>query len=140
MEAAIEGREIECGVLSGRGGGAPRVSLPGEVVMRTREFYDYDAKYLDPEAAQLVCPTDMRDGELREMRRLAARVFTAIGCAGLARVDFFLTESGFVVNELNTMPGFTPISMFPKCWEASGLDYPALISELIDLALDLPEA
>jgi len=136
VESAIEGREIECGVLQGHGGGAPRVSLPGEIVMRTREFYDYDAKYLDPDAAELVCPTSIGEGELREMERLAARVFEAIGCAGLARVDFFLTASGLVVNELNTMPGFTPISMFPKCWEASGIGYRELITELVDLALE----
>jgi len=136
VEAAIEGREVECGVLSGRSGGAPRVSLPGEIVMRTREFYDYEAKYLDPDAAELVCPADVREGELREMRRLAARVFEAVGCSGLARVDFFLTDSGFVVNELNTMPGFTPISMFPKCWEASGIGYRELITELVELALE----
>jgi len=136
VEAAIDGREIECGVLSGRDGGRPRVSLPGEIVMRTREFYDYEAKYLDAGAAQLVCPTELREGELREMQRLATRAFESIGCAGLARVDFFLTDSGFVVNELNTMPGFTPISMFPKCWEASGLGYRELITELVELALE----
>lgn len=135
VEAAIQGREIECGVLGGRAGGAPRVSAPGEIVMRSREFYDYTAKYLDADAAELVCPAPLGEGELREMERLAARVFTAIGCAGLARVDFFLTESGFVVNELNTMPGFTPISMFPKCWAASGIDYRELITELVELAL-----
>ena len=135
VEAAMEGREIECGVLSGRDGAAPRVSLPGEVVMRTREFYDYEAKYLDPDAAELICPAVLGRGELREMERLAARVFEALGCAGLARVDFFLTAGGFVVNEVNTMPGFTPISMFPKCWAASGIGYRELISELIDLAL-----
>jgi len=135
VEAAIVGREIECGVLSGRDGGATRVSLPGEIVMRTREFYDYDAKYLDPDAAELVCPAPLGEGELREMQRLAARVFDSIGCSGLARVDFFFDGSAFVVNEVNTMPGFTPISMFPKCWEASGIGYRELISELIDLAL-----
>jgi D-alanine-D-alanine ligase len=136
VESAIVGREIECGVLSGRDGAATRVSLPGEIVMRTREFYDYEAKYLDPDAAELVCPAEIGPGELREMQRLAARVFDSIGCRGLARVDFFLTESGLVVNEINTMPGFTPISMFPKCWAATGIDYRDLITELIDLALE----
>ena len=134
VEAAIEGREIECGVLSGRDG-APRVSLPGEIVMRTREFYDFEAKYLDPEAAELVCPVPLADGELREMRRVAARAFEALGCSGLARVDFFYTGAEFIVNEVNTMPGFTPISMFPKCWAASGIGYRELITELIELAV-----
>jgi len=136
VEGAIVGREIECGVLQGRAGRAPRVSLPGEIVMRTREFYDYEAKYLDPDAAELVCPTALGADELLEMQRIAVRVFEAIGCAGLARVDLFLTDSGFVVNELNTMPGFTPISMFPKCWEASGIGYRELITELVELALE----
>jgi len=135
VEAAMTGREIECGVLSGRDGGAPRVSLPGEIVMRSREFYDYAAKYLDPDAAELVCPAELPEGRLEEMRATAARAFDAIGATGLARVDFFLTADGFVVNEINTMPGFTPISMFPRCWAASGLDYPALITELIELGL-----
>ncbi len=135
VERAMLGREIECGVLSSRTPGAPpRVSLPGEIVIHGREFYDYEAKYLDGGAAELICPTHLRDDELREMQRVASRVFKTIGCDGLARVDFFYDGATFVVNELNTMPGFTPISMFPKCWEASGLSYPALITELIDLA------
>jgi len=135
IEAAITGRELECGVLSGRDGAAPRVSLPGEIVMRTRAFYDYAAKYLEADAAELVCPAPLGDGELREMQRIAARAFEAIGASGLARVDFFFTGTEFIVNELNTMPGFTPISMFPKCWAATGVDYPSLITELIELGL-----
>lgn len=135
VEGAIEGREIECGVLSARDGGEPRVSLPGEIVMRSREFYDYAAKYLDPEAAELVCPTELRERELWELQRVAARAFTAIGGSGLARVDCFFTGSEFIVNEVNTMPGFTPISMFPKCWQASGIGYRELITELIELGL-----
>src|SRR5690606_29219254 len=103
IEAAMPGREIECGVLSGRDGEAPRVSLPGEIVMRTREFYDYAAKYLERDAAELVCPAPLGEGELREMRRVAARAFEAIGASGLARVDFFFDGTGFVVNEVNTM-------------------------------------
>ncbi|MBO9578400.1 MAG: D-alanine--D-alanine ligase [Microbacteriaceae bacterium] len=136
VEAAVVGREVECGVLSGRAGGPTRVSLPGEIVMRTREFYDYEAKYLDGDAAELVCPTVLEPGELRELQRLAARVFDSLGCRGLARVDVFFTGTDFVVNEINTMPGFTPISMFPKCWEASGIAYRDLITELIELALE----
>jgi D-alanine-D-alanine ligase len=136
IEAAVVGREIECGVLSGRDGGPTRVSLAGEVVMTTREFYDFDAKYLDPSAAQLICPTELGDGELRELQRVAAQAFEAIGGSGLARVDFFFTGAEFIVNEINTMPGFTPISMFPKCWLASGMSYPELIDELISLGLN----
>ncbi len=135
VEAGIVGREIECGVLSGRGGGPTRVSLPGEIVVHGREFYDYDAKYLDPDAAELICPTSLHERERWEMERVAARAFEAIGGEGLARCDFFFTGTEFVVNELNTMPGFTPISMFPKCWAASGIAYPELITELIELGL-----
>lgn len=136
VEQAIVGREIECGVLGGRGGDLPRVSLAGEVVVTGRAFYDFAAKYLDVPGVELVCPTRLSDGELWELRRVAARAFEAIGGAGLARVDFFLTPSGFIVNEINTMPGFTPISMFPKCWIASGMSYPELIDELILLGLE----
>jgi D-alanine-D-alanine ligase len=136
IESAVVGREIECGVLSGRGGSAPRVSLAGEIIMQTREFYDFEAKYLDPDAARLVCPVDLSEGESRELERVAARAFEAIGASGLARVDFFFTGTEWIVNELNTMPGFTPISMFPKCWEASGMSYPQLIDELIQLGLE----
>jgi D-alanine-D-alanine ligase len=140
VEAAIVGREVECAVLQGRadgpGGGAPRVSVAGEIVLTTREFYDFDAKYHDAPGVELVCPADLREGELREMQRIAARAFEAIGGAGLARVDFFLGDEGFVLNEVNTMPGFTPISMFPACWLASGISYPELITELIELGLE----
>jgi D-alanine-D-alanine ligase len=136
VERAIVGREVECAVLGGRAGGAARASVAGEIVVTGRDFYDFEAKYRDAPGVELVCPADLREGELAEMQRIAVRAFEAIGGAGLARVDFFLTETGFVVNEVNTMPGFTPISMFPKCWLASGLSYPALIDELIALALE----
>jgi D-alanine-D-alanine ligase len=136
VETAVAGREIECGVLAGRAGGPTRVSLAGEIVMTGREFYDFSAKYLDATGADVVCPTSLTDAEAASIRDLAARAFDAIGGAGLARADFFLTESGFVINELNTMPGFTPISMFPKCWLASGMSYPELIDELIQLGLE----
>lgn len=135
VEQAIVGRELECGVLSGHAGAGPRVSVAGEIVVTGRDFYDFEAKYLDDSAAQLICPADLHPGELQEMKRIAARAFEAIGGAGLARVDFFFTGTGFIVNELNTMPGFTPISMFPKCWAASGMGYPELIDELIQLGL-----
>jgi D-alanine-D-alanine ligase len=135
IEEGVVGREVECGVLEGRDGGPTRVSVAGEVVMTDRAFYDFDAKYLDAPGIELVCPAPMSDEQLATMQSIAATAFEAIGGAGLARVDFFLTEHGFVVNELNTMPGFTPISMFPACWIASGLSYPELIDELIELAL-----
>jgi D-alanine-D-alanine ligase len=136
VEQAIVGRELECGVLPGRNGGPVRVSVAGEIVVTGREFYDFEAKYLDAPGVDLVCPADLREGELSEMQRIAAHAFEALGGEGLARVDFFYTGTEFYVNEVNTMPGFTPISMFPTCWIASGLSYPELISDLLDAALD----
>ncbi len=134
VEQAVVGREVECGVLEGRDGAPPRVSVAGEIVITGRDFYDFEAKYLDAPGIDLACPADLRGGELAEMQRIAARAFEAVGGEGLARVDFFFTGTEFFVNEVNTMPGFTPISMFPKCWIASGMSYEDLISELIDLA------
>ena len=136
VEQAIVGRELECGVLPGRDGGPVRVSVAGEIVVTGREFYGFEAKYLDAPGGDLVCPADLREGELSEMQRIAAHAFEALGGEGLARVDFFYTGTEFYVNEVNTMPGFTPISMFPTCWIASGLSYPELISDLLDAALD----
>jgi D-alanine-D-alanine ligase len=136
VESGIAGREVECAVLQGRDQGPTRVSVAGEIVFTGREFYDFDAKYRDAPGIELVCPADLEPGELEEMQRIAARSFDAIGGRGLARVDFFYTGSDFIVNEINTMPGFTPISMFPACWLASGLTYPDLITELIELGLE----
>ena len=136
VECQLVGREVECAVLSGRNGAAPRVSVAGEIIVRTREFYDFEAKYRDADAAELVCPADLTPAQLSEMQAIARRAFNALGCYGLGRVDFFLTSDGFFVNEINTMPGFTPISMYPKCWQASGLAYKDLIDELIELALE----
>ncbi|MCD2442488.1 D-alanine--D-alanine ligase [Agromyces sp. SYSU K20354] len=133
IESAVVGREIECGVLEGRPGDGVRVSVAGEVVVTGRDFYDFDAKYLDAAGVELICPADLGDGELFELQRIARRAFEAIGGQGLARVDVFLTGEGFVVNEINTMPGFTPISMFPTCWLNSGLSYADLITELIEV-------
>ena len=135
VEQAVVGRELECGVLPGRDGGPVRVSVAGEIVVTGREFYDFEAKYMNAPGVDLVCPADLRDGELAEMQRIAAQAFEALGGEGLARVDFFYTGTEFYVNEVNTMPGFTPISMFPTCWIASGLSYPDLISDLLDAAL-----
>lgn len=140
VEPAIVGREIECGVLGGRaddhGNRTPRVSLAGEVVVSNGGFYDFEAKYLGAAGVDLVCPASLSDAQLGHMQDIAARAFEAIGGSGLARIDFFLTDDGFVLNEINTMPGFTPISMFPRCWQESGVDYPSLITELIELGLE----
>lgn len=135
IEAAVVGRELEMAVLGGVDGGAPRTSVAGEILLSNDAFYSFEAKYLGAPGADLVCPAPLSDSELSTFQSLAARAFEAIGGAGLARVDVFLTDDGFVVNELNTMPGFTPISMFPACWLASGLSYPALLDELIQLGL-----
>ena len=136
IESAIVGREIEVAVLEGRAGGPTRVSLPGEIVLTTREFYDFEGKYLGGEGADVVCPADLPAAEISAIQQLGIQAFEAVGGRGLARVDFFLAADGLYVNELNTMPGFTPISMFPKCWLASGMTYPELISELVDTALE----
>ncbi|WP_371740047.1 D-alanine--D-alanine ligase family protein [Frigoribacterium sp. VKM Ac-2836] len=136
VESAVLGREIECAVLGGRDGASPRTSVAGEIVLASDAFYDFESKYLGAPGADLVCPADLAPDELAEMQRLAALAFEAIDGTGLARVDFFLTDGGWVINEVNTMPGFTPISMFPACWLASGLSYPELIDELIALGLE----
>ncbi|MHA7986911.1 D-alanine--D-alanine ligase family protein [Rathayibacter sp. CAU 1779] len=135
VESAVAGREVEIGVLGARPGERPRASVAGEIVVSARGFYDFEAKYLGALGVDLVCPADLTHDQLAEMQSLAVRAFQAIDAAGLSRVDFFLTDDGWVINEVNTMPGFTPISMFPKVWQESGFSYPALIDELIDLAL-----
>ncbi len=130
VEEAVTGREIEVAVLEG-----PRVSLAGEIVIQ-QQWYDYDAKYNDAES-EFVAPADLTESEMAMVRRLAARAFEALECRGLARVDFLFERRGrgFLLNELNTMPGFTPISGFPKMWAASGMTYPELCNELVELAL-----
>jgi D-alanine-D-alanine ligase len=135
VEQSVVGRELECGVLEARDGGPARVSVAGEIVISGRDFYDFEAKYLGAPGIDLVCPAVLHDGELAEMQRIAARAFEAVGGEGLARVDFFFTGTQFYVNEVNTMPGFTPISMFPTCWIASGMTYPELVTELIEMGL-----
>jgi D-alanine-D-alanine ligase len=134
VEAAVpDAREIECAVL---GNDTPEASVPGEVIP-SREFYDYEAKYLDT-ASRTVIPADIPDATADEVRRLAIAAFKAIDCAGLARVDFLLSRKTgeIVLNEINTLPGFTTISMYSKMWEASGVPYPALIEKLVELALE----
>jgi D-alanine-D-alanine ligase len=140
LEAALEGREIECGVLEGLDGGPPEASLPGEVVVGgDHEFYDFAAKYLPDEGTDLIVPADLPDRVVAEVRRFACAAFEALSCEGLARVDFFVGHDGTVViNEVNTMPGFTPVSMFPLMWKATGLDYPALVDRLVQTALGRP--
>ncbi|ELT45872.1 D-alanine--D-alanine ligase family protein [Arthrobacter nitrophenolicus] len=139
IEAGIAGREIECAVLEGRGTDAPRTSMPGEISVAGggHEFYDFEAKYVEDNAAALSCPADMPEEAIARVRELAAAAFDAVGAEGLSRVDFFYTPEGeLVINEINTMPGFTPKSMYPQMWAASGLSYPDLIDELIYLALN----
>jgi len=137
VETEIEAREIECAVLESIDGGAPATSLPGEIeVGSAYEFYDFEAKYLSGEAVRLSCPADLPADVVHRVRDLAARTFEALGCEGLARVDFFVRPDGEVlVNEINTMPGFTPISMYPRMWAATGLGYAALVDRLVQLAL-----
>ncbi|MGL5911686.1 MAG: D-alanine--D-alanine ligase family protein, partial [Phycicoccus sp.] len=138
VEAAVFGREIECGVLEGRGLTPARASEVGEcIVVRGHDFYDFEAKYLADGDVRLECPADLPAETAGVIREMAVRAFEAAGCEGLARVDFFVRESGeVVVNEVNTMPGFTPHSMYPRMWAASGLSYPELVDELIALALE----
>ena len=138
-EGIVGGREIEFAVLGGRGG-APRVSLPGEIVMRDPDaFYDFEAQYIAEDEAVLKVPADLGEGLGARAADVAGRTFEAMGAEGLARVDLFVTADGRVlVNEINTMPGFTHISMFPKLWEASGISYRDLITDLIEQALERP--
>ena len=141
VEAGIVGREIECAVLDGHGSAAPRASLPGEIVVAHDEgetqFYDFESKYQDTGTTQLSCPAELPEEEIERLRALAIRAFEAVDGSGLGRCDFFFTPDGrWVVNEINTMPGFTPISMYPAMWERTGLSYDDLISELLDLALE----
>ncbi|MCV7169738.1 D-alanine--D-alanine ligase [Mycobacterium sp. CPCC 205372] len=138
VEAAVPGRELECGVLE-LPDGRVEASTVGEIRVagvRGREdgFYDFATKYLE-DGAELDVPAKVDDEIADEIRQLAIRAFTAVDCQGLARVDFFLTDDGPVVNEINTMPGFTTISMYPRMWAASGVDYPTLLAAMVDTAL-----
>ncbi|TPG36845.1 D-alanine--D-alanine ligase family protein [Mycolicibacterium hodleri] len=138
VEAAVAGRELECGVLEFPDGHV-EASTVGEIRVagvRGREdgFYDFATKYLE-DAAELDVPAKIDDEIADEIRQLAVRAFRAIDCQGLARVDFFLTEDGPVINEINTMPGFTTISMYPRMWAASGIDYPTLLAAMVDTAV-----
>ena len=134
VEAAVPGREIECGVLAGPEG--PQASLPGEIrVTGDRAFYDFEAKYLE-QATELLVPAALPADVTERLRATALEAFRALECEGLARVDFFVAaDGGLTVNEVNTMPGFTPTSMYPRMWAASGVDYPTLVDRLLQDAL-----
>jgi D-alanine-D-alanine ligase len=140
VEEAVVGRELECGVLQGSSGGAPDTSVVGEIrVDETHEFYDFDAKYLDEAHVALDVPADIPAEVADRIRSMSGQAFQALACEGLARVDFFLRPDGAVlVNELNTMPGFTLTSMFPMLWAATGVNYPALVDRLLTTALTRP--
>ena len=133
IEKEIIGRELECAVL---GNEHPKASIPGEIVMNS-DFYDFESKYVDANASSTVIPADLPEGVSTQLREMALSAFQALDCEGLARVDFFMTEDKeLMINEVNTMPGFTKISMYPKMWEASGINYAELIDILIELALE----
>ena len=133
LEQAIIGREIECSVL---GNDFPRASLPGEIIPHD-EFYSYRAKYLDEKGASLVMPALLPPSVIKEIQQTAIKAFLQLECAGMARVDFFLLQNKqILVNEINTLPGFTKISMYPKLWEISGLTQRNLITQLINFALE----
>jgi len=138
IEEGVAGREIECAVLE-----TPdrlSASQPGEIVTAgEHDFYDYEAKYFDEAAVTLSCPADLPEAVVETVRDYALRAFVAIGAEGLARVDMFVRQDGSVVlNEINTMPGFTPFSMFPRMWDVEGLDYPALVETMLTTALERP--
>ncbi len=133
IETAIAGREIECSVL---GNENPIASVPGEIIPQ-HEFYSYEAKYIDEGGARLELPAKLSPHLIDEAKKLAVRTFEVLCCEGMARVDFFLTpENQFIVNEINTIPGFTGISMYPKLWELSGIPQTKLIDRLIQLAIE----
>jgi D-alanine-D-alanine ligase len=140
VEASVPGREIECGVLAARGGGLPEASLPAEIRLRPGvDWYDFSAKYLD-DSVDFDVPADLTPAQTAAVQEVARRAYLAMDCQGLARVDFFLATAPdgsdhLVINEVNTMPGFTPISMFPRMWAASGVAYPELVDRLIESAL-----
>ncbi|MGY1838364.1 MULTISPECIES: D-alanine--D-alanine ligase family protein [unclassified Modestobacter] len=142
VEAAVPGREVECGVLARPGSPVPDTSLPAEIRLRPgTDWYDFDAKYL-ADAVEFDVPADLTPAQTAAVQEVSRRAYLAMDCRGLARVDFFLAtdpdtgDDRLVVNEVNTMPGFTPISMFPRMWAASGVSYPELVDRLVRSALD----
>ena len=138
IEQGIDAREIECAVLCAKPGDEPKASWPGEIVLDRREdggdqFYDFDSKYMDSSASHVEVPANLPEEMLQRVRETAIKAFKAVDGMGLSRVDSFVTADGAImINEINTMPGFTPISMYPKAWEATGLSYTDLITTLIE--------
>jgi D-alanine-D-alanine ligase len=133
IEEFIQGREIECAVL---GNDNPQASIVGEIIP-THDFYSYEAKYIDENGAKAEIPAKIDDKTLQRVKELSIKAFKVLCCSGLSRVDFFLKQDGsLLINEINTLPGFTKISMYPQLWQASGLTYPDLITKLIDLAIE----
>ena len=141
IEQGIDAREIECAVLCAKPGDEPKASWPGEIVLDRREdggdqFYDFDSKYMDSSASHVEVPANLPEETLQRVRETAIKAFKAVDGMGLSRVDSFVTADGAImINEINTMPGFTPISMYPKAWEATGLSYTDLITTLIESVL-----
>ena len=141
VEASVPGREIECGVLAAAGAGLPEASLPAEIRLRAGvDWYDFSAKYLD-DSVDFDVPADLTPEQTAAVQETSRRAYQAMDCRGLARVDFFLATAPdgsdhLVINEVNTMPGFTPISMFPRMWAATGVSYPELVDRLVRSALD----
>ena len=133
IEEYIKAREIECSVL---GNENPIASVPGEIIPK-HEFYSYIAKYIDKNGAELKIPAKLSSKKIKEIQSLAIKAYKALECSGMARVDFFLTLKGkIILNEINTLPGFTKISMYPKLWEISGIPYTKLLDRLIELAIE----
>lgn len=133
IEQTISGREIEVAVM---GNEQPRASYPGEIIIAS-EFYDFESKYAGDSTSTTACPADLTEAQTKEIRETAALAYSTLGCEGLARVDFFLANNGdIMINEVNTMPGFTSISMYPKMWEATGISYSELINMLIEFGIE----
>lgn len=133
IEQEIVGREIECAVL---GNESPKASLPGEIVMNS-DFYDFESKYVDSNASSTQIPAEITEIQIDTIREQAVKAYSALGCEGLSRVDFFLANDGnIMINEINTLPGFTKVSMYPKMWEATGIAYSELLNILVELALE----
>ena len=133
VEEYIKGRELECSVL---GNEEPVASIAGEVIPQ-KGFYDYQSKYLDEGGAILKIPANLSEEELKKIQQISLETYRVLNCEGLARVDVFMTEDGEIyINEINTLPGFTKISMYPKLWKESGLEYGELLDRLITLALE----
>lgn len=138
IEQGIAGREVECAVLGG-GSGPAKASVPGEVVLAGEKFYDFNRKYVDTAGLTMAIPADIDPGITAQIQQLAVRAFDAFDCEGLTRVDFFVDAEGNpVINEINTMPGFTPFSMYPALWQENGLSYSELVDRLVELALERP--